>query len=133
MELFRKDEYDSSEMPVMAYVSMTKPGVIRGPHEHREQTDNICFPGPGTFSIQLWDNRADSATFGETQVLEAGRRCPLMITIPPGVVHAYRNMGVSDGLVFNAPNKLYAGEGKKSEVDEIRYEDRKDPRFRPQF
>jgi dTDP-4-dehydrorhamnose 3,5-epimerase len=133
MELFREDECAPEEMPVMAYISMTRPGVIRGPHEHTEQTDNICFPGPGTFSIQLWDNREDSPTYGETQVLESGRKCPLMITIPPGVVHAYRNMGVSDGLVFNAPNRLYAGEGKKSDVDEIRYEDKKDPRFRPKF
>jgi len=33
-ELFRSDELDASVMPVMAYLSMTQPGVARGPHEH---------------------------------------------------------------------------------------------------
>jgi dTDP-4-dehydrorhamnose 3,5-epimerase len=31
-------------------------------------------------------------------------------------------VGIENGLVFNAPDRLYAGEGKKSSVDEIRHE-----------
>jgi dTDP-4-dehydrorhamnose 3,5-epimerase len=42
--------------------------------------------------------------------------------IPPGVVHAYRNIGTTAGWVFNLSNRLYAGEGRKEEVDEIRHE-----------
>jgi dTDP-4-dehydrorhamnose 3,5-epimerase len=38
-------------------------------------------------------------------------------------VHAYKNIGSADGIVFNAPNMLYAGEGKRSPVDEIRHEE----------
>jgi len=38
-ELFRHDELPEQYHPVMAYVSQTLPGVARGPHEHREQTD----------------------------------------------------------------------------------------------
>ena len=48
---------------------------------------------------------------------------PAAVWIPPGVVHAYRNVGDVSGLVFNAPNRLYAGWGKKEPVDEIRHED----------
>ncbi len=51
------------------------------------------------------------------------------VIIPPGVVHAYKNIGTVDGLVYNAPNKLYAGTGKKQPVDEIRYEDDDNSRF----
>ena len=47
---------------------------------------------------------------------------PMAVIIPPGVVHAYRNVGSEPGLVFNAANKLYRGEGKKEEIDEIRHE-----------
>ena len=44
------------------------------------------------------------------------------MTIPPGVVHAYRNVSDIPGWVFNAPNRLYAGQGKQEPVDEIRHE-----------
>ena len=39
------------------------------------------------------------------------------------MVHAYRNIGGVDGIVFNGPNRLYAGDGKKEPVDEIRHEE----------
>ena len=43
-EVYRNDEL--GVRPVMAYVSMTHPGVARGPHEHREQADVFVFMGP---------------------------------------------------------------------------------------
>ena len=46
----------------------------------------------------------------------------LIVVIPPGVVHAYKNSGDSDGMVLNFPDKLYAGWGKQQQVDEVRYE-----------
>jgi dTDP-4-dehydrorhamnose 3,5-epimerase len=52
---------------------------------------------------------------------ESNKQCVL---VPPGVVHAYRNVGPSAGWVFNAPNRLYAGPGKSEPVDEIRHEDK---------
>lgn len=38
--------------------------------------------------------------------------------IPKGVVHAYRNVGLVSGIVFNCPNRLYMGVDKKDEIDE---------------
>jgi dTDP-4-dehydrorhamnose 3,5-epimerase len=122
-ELFRSDEVAEGVMPVMAYISMTQPGVARGPHEHVDQTDYFCFIGPSNFKIYLWDNRKDSPTCGIKQVLFAGQDVPMMVTVPPGVVHAYKNVGIGNGIVFNAPNRLFAGENKKEPVDEIRHED----------
>ncbi|HPZ81645.1 MAG TPA: dTDP-4-dehydrorhamnose 3,5-epimerase, partial [Candidatus Atribacteria bacterium] len=54
---------------------------------------------------------------------------PLRVVIPPGIVHAYQNRGEKSGLVLNFPNQLYRGWGKKEEVDEIRWEERKDSPF----
>jgi dTDP-4-dehydrorhamnose 3,5-epimerase len=122
-ELFRSDELDAAVIPVMAYVSMTQPGVARGPHEHVDQTDYFCFIGPSNFKIYLWDTREDSPTRGTKQVIYAGEDSPRMLLVPPGVVHAYRNVGTAAGIVFNAPNRLYAGEGKKTAVDEVRHEE----------
>ncbi|UCC45373.1 MAG: dTDP-4-dehydrorhamnose 3,5-epimerase family protein [Candidatus Zixiibacteriota bacterium] len=123
MELFRHDELDADIHPVMSYVSATRPGVARGPHEHTDQTDLFCFLGPSLFRLYLWDNRPRSATYGNHLTLEAGEGKPLMVAVPAGVVHAYKNIGTEVGIVYNAPNRLYRGEGRKSEVDEIRHED----------
>lgn len=122
-ELFRSDEIDSTFMPAMAYISMTRPGIARGPHEHREQVDCFAFIGPSNFKVYLWDARSDSPTSGVKQIIYTGIDSPAMLIVPAGVVHAYKNIGGVDGIVFNAPNMLYAGEGKRSPVDEIRHEE----------
>ncbi len=122
-EIFRQDEIDADSMPVMSYVSVTHPGVARGPHEHREQTDLFAFVGPGTFKVYLWDNREDSPTYNNKRVLIAGEEARRTVLIPPGVVHAYEAVSDVDGLVVNLPNRLFAGQGKKEPVDEIRWEE----------
>jgi len=122
-ELFRADEMDPEIMPAMAYISMTQPGVARGPHEHVDQTDYFCFIGPSNFKVYLWDSRRDSPTFGVKQVLYGGVDQPMTLIVPPGVVHAYKNVGIDNGIVFNGPNRLYAGAGKSLQVDEIRHEE----------
>ena len=106
------------------------PGVARGPHEHVDQTDGFAFIGPSDFKLFLWDSRLESRTRGHRKVVTVGASNPAAVWIPPGVVHAYRNVGEIPGLVFNAPNRLYAGWGKKEPVDEIRHEDA-DPRKFP--
>lgn len=121
-ELWRTDEISAEARPVMTYVSLTKPGIIRGPHEHVYQTDLFGFVGPSTFVIHLWDNRADSPTFGQYETFEGGADEPFIAIVPPGVVHGYKNIGGIDGMVVNCANKLYKGEGKTEEVDEIRHE-----------
>ncbi len=118
-ELFRHDEVPEGFMPVMGYVSVTRPGVVRGPHEHVEQTDYFCFLG--SFSLFLWDNREDSPTYLVEMRIDDAR--DKIVIVPPGVVHAYLNTGSSDGTVLNFPDRLYRGWGKEEKVDEIRHED----------
>jgi len=130
IELFRQDELPWDIFPVMSYVSETLPQICRGPHEHVSQTDFFAFIGPSNFKLFLWDNRKNSPTFGHKQVFIFGSDKPASIVIPPGIVHAYKNIGSVPGLVFNAPNRLFAGEGKKEVVDEIRHEDVPDSPFR---
>lgn len=130
-ETFRLDELPDGVRPVMGYVSLTEPGASRGPHEHREQTDVFAFLGPGTFLVALWDDRPGSSTRGCKMVLHAGPSNPLRIVIPPGVVHAYRNLSsLHPGVVHNFPDRLYAGWGRAESVDELRHEDREDLFYR---
>lgn len=129
-ELFRRDELEAPFSPAMSYISSTRPGVVRGPHEHREQTDCFCFIGPSNFKLTLWDNRPASPTYRYRMVILAGEDSPMSALIPPGVVHAYQNVGEESGIVLNFPDRLFRGPGKKEEVDEIRHEDDPDTPFR---
>jgi len=122
-EIYRSDEFDFK--PAMAYVSLTKPGVIRGPHEHRYQSDCFVFIGPGNFILHLWDRREQSSTFGEYINLKVGEELPSLIIVPPGVVHGYKSIGPVDSYCLNFPDKLYKGSGKNEEIDEIRWEEDK--------
>jgi dTDP-4-dehydrorhamnose 3,5-epimerase len=123
VELFRQDEMASEFYPVMAYLSSTRPGVSRGPHEHVDQADFFCFIGPSNFKLRMWDLRSDSQTFNYVMTLIVGEDNPKSVLIPLGVVHAYQNVGSSDGIVINCPNRLYMGQGRQETVDEIRHED----------
>lgn len=123
IELFRHDELAENDFPVMSYISMTEPGIARGPHEHEEQSDLFCFIGPSDFKLYLWDNRKNSPTYLHKTTAVLGESKAASVIIPPGVAHAYKNVGGKQGIVFNCANRLYAGKNKKERVDEIRHEE----------
>jgi len=122
-ELFRLDELDEEFHPAMTYISSTRPGITRGPHEHVDQADLFCFIGPSNFKLRLWDNRADSTSYRCMMTLIVGEDEPTSVLIPKGVVHAYQNVGAVEGVVINSPNRLYRGRNRKEAIDEIRHED----------
>ncbi len=128
-ELFRQDEVAAEFFPVMAYISSTKPGVTRGPHEHLHQADLFCFLGPSNFKLRMWDNRPDSLTYRKMMTLVVGEDDPKSVLIPKGVVHAYQNVGTAAGIVINCPNRLYMGKHRQEGIDEIRHEDDPDTIF----
>ena len=119
-EIYRNDE--TNYQPVMSYISVTKPKVVRGPHEHKEQSDFFVFVGPGDFALYLWDNRQGSETFEQKQIIEVGEKNPVAVLVPPGVVHGYKCISSTPAYSINLPDKLYAGQFKKEKVDEIRWE-----------
>lgn len=122
MELYREDQIEQGPPAAMAYASMTLPGIFRGPHEHRRQTDRFCFFGPSDFLVVLWDNRPASATFNHRMKFTLGASSPGLVVIPSGVVHGYRNVGMENGVMLNLPDRLYMGPERREDVDEIRHE-----------
>jgi dTDP-4-dehydrorhamnose 3,5-epimerase len=118
LELWRSDEL----LAKMGYVSITLPGIGRGPHEHVKQTDVFVFPGFGEFMVRLWDARENSPTNGMSMDIFAEQGVATRVIVPPGVIHGYKNVSDVEGMVFNFPDKLFAGVGKKEPVDEIRHE-----------
>lgn len=141
IELYREDEsyngiqtpneenLSATHIPAMIYISQTEPGVTRGPHEHQFQTDYFAFIGPGLFNLYLWDARKNSNTYGNKMKMKCGENRPCAVIIPPGVVHAYKNVSDRSGWVLNAPDKLYAGRNKQEQVDEIRHEHDKNTEY----
>ncbi len=127
-EIYRSDELKYK--PEMAYISVTKPGVVRGPHEHKFQSDCFVFCGPGTFSLHLWDRRENSESNGEYLNIDLGEDSPGLVIVPPGVVHGYKCISNVDAYCLNFPDKLYRGDGKQEEVDEIRWEEDKNSPYK---
>ena len=107
----------------MSYLTVTLPGVVRGPHEHRAQTDLMAFVGPGDVDLYLWDARPTSTTRNYRMRQVVGESNRQLVLIPPGVVHAFRGRSKQAVTVLNFPNRLYAGPGKVAEVDEVRHEE----------
>jgi dTDP-4-dehydrorhamnose 3,5-epimerase len=126
-ELFRQDELPEGFLPTMSYLSVTHPGIARGPHEHTDQTDGFAFID-GSYELYLWENRPGLSA--KPMRVRVGKDNPVLVIVPPGVVHAYKNVGEADAFVLNFPNQLYAGWGKKEPVDEIRHESDPDSRFK---
>jgi dTDP-4-dehydrorhamnose 3,5-epimerase len=129
-ELFRNDDLEPEFYPAMAYISSTQSGVTRGPHEHVDQADLFCFMGPSNFKLRMWDNRVDSVTYNNVMTVYVGEDNPKSVLVPKGVVHAYRNIGQTLGIVINCPNQLFMGNAKQGPIDEIRHEDDPDTIFR---
>lgn len=127
IELFRSDELPEGFEPTMGYISVTHPGVARGPHEHADQTDGFVFLS-GKFRLYLWENRPEMGK--DAYIADFGDDDPVFVTVPPGVVHAYKNVGAADAFVLNFPDRLYAGKDKAEPVDEIRHEEDAGSRFR---
>lgn len=128
-EIFRSDEISPGIVPMMSYVSVTHPGTIRGPHGHVHQTDLFGFVGPGNFRLKLWDNRPESPTYGNMLTAVVGEDNPVIVEVPPGVVHGYTNISKTDAWALNFPNRLFRGERRKEPIDEVRYEDAEDSEF----
>ena len=121
IEIFRSDE--SKIRPQMSYVSHTKHNVIRGPHEHKHQSDFFIFIGYGDFELHLWDNRSNSSSYKIYQKIVVGKSNQVSVLVPPGVVHGYKAISSEGSLSINLPDKLYKGPNKKEEIDEIRHEE----------
>jgi dTDP-4-dehydrorhamnose 3,5-epimerase len=114
MEILRSDD-DVFEKFGQVYMTVAYPGVVKGWHHHRVQTDFFTVV-KGMMKIVLYDPRPDSPTRGEVNEFFMGELNPLLITIPPGVLHGMKAIGVEPGYVVNCPTESY----NRAEPDEYR-------------
>ena len=105
MEMLRSDD-ELFERFGQAYVTAVYPGVVKGWHYHRKQTDHfVCITGMA--KVVLYDSREDSPTHGQVQEFFIGQRNPTLVKIPPFVMHGFKAVGTEMAMIVNFPTELY--------------------------
>ena len=103
------------ERVAVVYLSVVYPGVVKGWHYHRKQTDHFVFV-KGMAKVVLYDNRENSKTRGEINEFFMGENNPILLVIPPFVLHGMKGIGVEPAYLINTPTEHYVYE----EPDEFR-------------
>lgn len=114
MEIVRCDE-EIFEKFGQVYLSTTYPGVVKGWHYHKVQTDNIACV-KGMLKLVLFDNRENSATHGEVNEFFIGEHNPMLVQVPKGVYHGWKCVSTEEAMVINCPSEAY----NYSQPDEYR-------------
>ena len=105
MEMLRSDweEYDKFGQ---VYITAVYPGSVKGWHYHKIQTDHfICVHGMA--KVVLYDGREGSPTHGEVNEFFMGEQNPMLLKIPPGVMHGFKGISQEMALIVNVPTELY--------------------------
>jgi dTDP-4-dehydrorhamnose 3,5-epimerase len=114
MEMLRSD-WPEFERVGQVYVTAVYPGAVKGWHYHRIQTDHfVCLHGMA--KVVLFDSRTDSPTHGLVNEFFMGDQNPMMLKIPPLVMHGFKGISSEMALIVNVPTELY----QYSEPDEYR-------------
>jgi dTDP-4-dehydrorhamnose 3,5-epimerase len=120
MELLRADE-PIFEAFGQVYITGCQRGVAKAWHYHRQQTDHFVCVG-GSALVILYDSRDGSSTHGHVQelILDAPpcrRTDPVLVKIPPLVVHGFTAWDCDEARIINVPTLPY----RYSNPDEFRY------------
>ena len=105
MEMLRCDDSLFKKFG-QVYMSVCNPGYVKGWHYHKIQTDNfVVVKGKGR--VLLYDSREDSPTKGKIQEFEMGEDNPILVSIPPGVLHGIECRGDKPCYLINCPTEKY--------------------------
>ena len=105
MEMLRSDDEFFTRFG-QAYITTAYPGVVKGWHHHRVQTDNFTCVS-GMMKLVLYDSREKSPTKGEINEFFLGVHNPQLVVIPPGVMHGFKCIGETEAVVVNCPTEVY--------------------------
>jgi dTDP-4-dehydrorhamnose 3,5-epimerase len=99
-ELLRSDDPQFIKYG-QTYVSVINPEAVKGFHLHKKQTDNVaCVIGDIKLVLVSKDRK-------EVLELYLGERNPILVTIPPGVWHAWKCITTYPATVVNTLTHLY--------------------------
>ncbi len=105
MEILRSDDKFFEKFG-QAYITVGYPGVVKGWHYHKKQTDCFCAIC-GMLKVVLYDPREDSPTKGEVNEFFMGIHNPILLRIPRLVYHGFKAVGTTEGIILNIPTEVY--------------------------
>ncbi|RMF97415.1 MAG: dTDP-4-dehydrorhamnose 3,5-epimerase [Candidatus Schekmanbacteria bacterium] len=105
MEMLRADDEIFIKFG-QAYLTTAYPGVVKGWHYHKKQYDNFIVV-KGMMKVVLYDRREDSPTYKEINEFFMGEHNPMLLQIPPLVLHGFKCISENEALVVNLPTELY--------------------------
>lgn len=105
MEMLRADE-EIFEKFGQVYMTAVYPGVVKGWHYHKLQTDfMVCVSG--MIKLVLFDPRPDSPTHRQINELFVGEHNPALVKTPPLVYHGFKGIGTQTALIVNTVTEPY--------------------------
>ena len=105
MEMLRADE-DLFTKFGQVYLTTVYPGVVKGWHYHKTQTDYmVCVLG--MIKLVLFDARPDAPTHGEINEIFIGDHNRALVKIPPLVYHGFKGSGTQTALIVNTATEPY--------------------------
>ncbi|UCG52134.1 MAG: dTDP-4-dehydrorhamnose 3,5-epimerase family protein [Candidatus Latescibacterota bacterium] len=105
MEMLRADDEFFQKFG-QVYLTVAYPGVVKGWHYHKVQTDHFVAVS-GMVKVVLYDQRENSKTNGEVNEFFMGELNPILLVIPPLVVHGMKGVGTTPGMIINCPTEAY--------------------------
>ncbi|HUT25071.1 MAG TPA: dTDP-4-dehydrorhamnose 3,5-epimerase family protein [Sumerlaeia bacterium] len=105
MEMLRCDDEIFRKFG-QVYLSMAYPGVVKGWHYHKVQTDYFTIV-KGMMKVVLYDRREDSPTHGVVNEFFMGERNPILLVIPPLVLHGMKCISTEPAYLVNCPTEPY--------------------------
>jgi len=105
MEILRADD-EVFEKFGQVYMTTTYPGVVKGWHFHKVQSDNVaCMLG--MIKLVLYDQREGSPTFNNITELYLGVHNPILVHIPAEVCHGWMCVSCEEAIIVNIPTEPY--------------------------
>ncbi len=105
MEILRSDDETFTGFG-QVYMTTAYPGVVKGWHYHKIQTDNMAVVS-GMMKLVLYDGRQESPTKGEVMEIFFGEHQPRLVTIPPMIFHGFKCISDKEAIVVNVPTEVY--------------------------
>ena len=105
MEMLRDDDEFFQKFG-QVYLSVVYPGVVKGWHYHRRQTDHFVIV-KGMAKVVLYDTREGSKTKAEINEFFMGEQNPILLVIPPLVLHGMKGIGTEAAYLINTPTEHY--------------------------
>ena len=91
---------------VQVHITTTLPGRVRAWGLHQTSMDRL-FVVSGLVTIAVFDGRDGSPTQGRVNTFTVSEKNPGLLLIPPNLYHGWKNIGTSEAVIINMPDRMY--------------------------